>query len=172
MLTSGGFYARGYFITCNMSTEENKAETEQIKLKRVLSKWETSAYIICVVIGSGIFVSPKPVLEYGGSPAAALAIWTFTGCEYGAKTNPEPLIKPLYIFRIHCPAQRTDLHRVGVDISRERLRLCLHQGRLWSLCSVSLQLGIHLLRECGQGSGGHYLQQILMLGHLPKLFST
>ena len=61
------------------------ANTEHIKLKRVLSKWETSAYIICVVIGSGIFVSPKAVLDYGGSPAAALAIWCFTGFKYLTK---------------------------------------------------------------------------------------
>lgn len=62
-----------------MSPERQETGTEPIKLKRILSKWETSAYIVCVVIGSGIFVSPKAVLEYGGSPGAALAIWAFTG---------------------------------------------------------------------------------------------
>ena len=50
-----------------------------IKLKRVVSKWEASAYIICIIIGSGIFVSPKKVLDLGGSPGGALIIWAFTG---------------------------------------------------------------------------------------------
>ena len=50
-----------------------------IKLKRVVSKWEASAYIICIIIGSGIFVSPKKVLALAGSPAGALFVWAFTG---------------------------------------------------------------------------------------------
>ena len=57
---------------------KNQAE-KCIKLKRVVSKWEASAYIICIIIGSGIFVSPKKVLDLGGSPGGALIIWAFTG---------------------------------------------------------------------------------------------
>ncbi len=52
---------------------------DSVKLKKVLSVWDATAYIVCTVVGAGIFVSPKNVLLYSGSPGAALAVWLFTG---------------------------------------------------------------------------------------------
>ncbi len=51
----------------------------ELKLKRVVSLWESVAFIVGTVIGSGIFVSPKGVLLHAGSPAAALGVWLVTG---------------------------------------------------------------------------------------------
>ena len=50
-----------------------------IKLRKVMSITDTSAYIICTVIGSGIFISPKGVLQNAGSPGMALVMWLVTG---------------------------------------------------------------------------------------------
>lgn len=54
-------------------------ESDQIKLKRMLSGWDGAASIICTVIGSGIFVSPKAVLANVGSPGMSLVIWVVSG---------------------------------------------------------------------------------------------
>ena len=46
----------------------------------------TTCYIIGLIIGSGIFITPKSVLVYVGSPGMALVIWASTGfvCMIGA----------------------------------------------------------------------------------------
>ncbi len=49
------------------------------RLRRVLGVWDASAYIICSIIGSGIFVSPKGVILRTGSSSTALAMWAATG---------------------------------------------------------------------------------------------
>ncbi len=56
-----------------------KKEQEAVRLKKVLSVWDILAYNVCSVVGAGIFVSPKNVLLFSGSPAAALIVWLGTG---------------------------------------------------------------------------------------------
>ena len=51
----------------------------EIRLKQVLGRWDATLYIICGIIGSGIFISPKGVLEQTGSGAMALLMWLVTG---------------------------------------------------------------------------------------------
>ena len=58
---------------------EEDSKTSAVRLPRVLSFWDISAYFICTVIGSGIFVSPKRVLEHSGSPGMAMIMWLVTG---------------------------------------------------------------------------------------------
>lgn len=52
---------------------------EKIELKKVMSVWDATLFIICVIIGSGIFISPKGVLEQTGSTGMALVMWFVTG---------------------------------------------------------------------------------------------
>ena len=52
---------------------------DKVRLKRVLSVVDATAIIVCTVIGAGIFVSPKAVLSFAGSPAAALGVWFVAG---------------------------------------------------------------------------------------------
>ena len=54
-------------------------DKDKVRLRRVLSVWDATACIVCTVIGAGIFVSPKAVLSFAGSPAAALGIWFAAG---------------------------------------------------------------------------------------------
>lgn len=51
----------------------------KVQLRRVLSAWDATLYIICSIIGSGIFISPKGVLLHTGSTGMALVMWFVTG---------------------------------------------------------------------------------------------
>lgn len=59
---------------------------DKIELKKTLGLFDGVSVIIGVIIGSGIFVSPKGVLLYSGSVGMALTIWGTTGllCLLGA----------------------------------------------------------------------------------------
>ena len=56
-----------------MTAEENT------KLKRQLGLLDGTSIIIGIIVGSGIFVSPKGVLQYSGSVGMSLIIWLFSG---------------------------------------------------------------------------------------------
>lgn len=58
--------------------EESSSETS-IRLKKELGFIEGVGVIIGCVIGSGIFVSPKGVLQYSGSIGASLTVWAASG---------------------------------------------------------------------------------------------
>ncbi|ELT89564.1 hypothetical protein CAPTEDRAFT_181312 [Capitella teleta] len=59
---------------------------DTIKLKRSVGLFSACGLIIGVIVGSGIFVSPKGVLSESGSVGMALVVWTLTGliCLVGA----------------------------------------------------------------------------------------
>lgn len=50
-----------------------------VKLKKELGLWDGVAIIVGIIVGAGIFVSPKGVLENSGSVGQALIIWIFSG---------------------------------------------------------------------------------------------
>lgn len=52
---------------------------EPVRLERRLGLWNGVAIIIGVIVGSGIFVSPKGVLIASGSVGAALIVWAICG---------------------------------------------------------------------------------------------
>ncbi|CAK9304950.1 unnamed protein product [Gordionus sp. m RMFG-2023] len=51
----------------------------KVSLKRRLTLLNSISLIAGSIIGSGIFVSPKSVLEHSGTPALALLIWFMCG---------------------------------------------------------------------------------------------
>lgn len=53
--------------------------TSGVKLKKELGLTEGIAIIVGIIVGSGIFVSPKGVLEYSGSIGVALIVWGVSG---------------------------------------------------------------------------------------------
>ncbi|XP_068236187.1 Y+L amino acid transporter 2-like [Palaemon carinicauda] len=61
----------------NRNAEQNSKEP--VKLKKELGLLEGVAMIVGIVIGSGIFVSPKGVIFYTGSVGLSLAVWAVSG---------------------------------------------------------------------------------------------
>lgn len=67
----------GGFSSSSSSLQAQPAESN--KLKQQLSLWDGISIVVGIIVGSGIFVSPKGVLLHAGSPGMALIIWTFSG---------------------------------------------------------------------------------------------
>ena len=65
--------------TGNLHRDGSKKEETTNKLKRELGLVDAVSIIVGIIVGSGIFVSPKGVLLHAGSPGMSLLVWTFSG---------------------------------------------------------------------------------------------
>lgn len=61
------------------SPDSNQKSDNTIRLKPKLGLIDGVGIIMGVIIGSGIFVSPKGVLQYSGSVGLATVIWILSG---------------------------------------------------------------------------------------------
>ena len=107
------------------SDEDGKGK---VRLKRVLSVVDATAVIVCTIIGAGIFVSPKNVLFYAGSPAAALGVWLSAGvvCSvFGKVPNVRLLRNPVTPNPF---STRSCIRRARTDPSSSWRRLHVRQG--------------------------------------------
>jgi len=62
-----------------LSDAEGMSGSAGVKLKRELGLWNGVAIIVGIIVGAGIFVSPKGVLINSGSVGQALIVWVFSG---------------------------------------------------------------------------------------------
>lgn len=54
-------------------------ESQSVKFKKELGLLDGVAIIVGVIIGSGIFVAPKGVLQHSGSVGLSIIVWVFSG---------------------------------------------------------------------------------------------
>ena len=122
-------------------TSTNGSET---KLKRQLGLLDGASIIIGIIVGSGIFVSPKGVLQYSGSVGMSLIIWTLSGVlsMIGALCYAElgMGILELYFLRrkSFCTSDFTCNHFLAnrYHDSQVRRRLRVHQRSLRTLTGL------------------------------------
>ena len=63
-----------------LQQQKKMAEKESsTQLKRQLGLLDGASIIIGIIVGSGIFVSPKGVLLYAGSVGLSLTVWAVSG---------------------------------------------------------------------------------------------
>lgn len=55
------------------------ADETAVELKKELGLMDGVAIIVGVIIGAGIFVSPKGVLQHSGSIGQAIIVWILSG---------------------------------------------------------------------------------------------
>ncbi|XP_042221942.1 Y+L amino acid transporter 2-like [Homarus americanus] len=61
------------------TTTSGPSPDTDVNLKKVLGLWDGVGFIVGTMIGSGIFVSPKTVVQYTGSVGMSLVVWVATG---------------------------------------------------------------------------------------------
>ena len=59
--------------------DSDNSDNNSPKLKRELTLIDGASMIIGIIVGSGIFVSPKGVLLYAGSVGLSCAVWALSG---------------------------------------------------------------------------------------------
>lgn len=52
---------------------------ERVAMKRQLGLFDGVAMIVGSIVGSGIFISPRGVLQSAGSPAVSIIVWVLCG---------------------------------------------------------------------------------------------
>lgn len=63
----------------NNDVSSSASTSSGVKMKKELSLLDGVAIIVGVIIGSGIFVSPKGVLKFAGSVGQAIIVWVISG---------------------------------------------------------------------------------------------
>lgn len=54
-------------------------ESDRVQLKKRLRLIDAIGIMVGIIVGSGIFISPKGVLIYAGSPGLGIIVWILSG---------------------------------------------------------------------------------------------
>lgn len=73
-------FAAGTSKECQPLQDDSGPSSQNgVKMQKQLGVWDGIAIIVGIIVGSGIFVSPKGVLMYSGSVGQALIVWVLSG---------------------------------------------------------------------------------------------
>lgn len=62
-----------------VNSADTKDEKEKVQLKRELGLFSAVNFILAIMIGSGIFISPASALQYSGSVGMCIVVWIACG---------------------------------------------------------------------------------------------
>lgn len=62
-----------------VKNDKEPSEDDRVVMKKELGLLEGCAIILGIIFGSGIFISPKGVIQEVNSPGASIVIWTLCG---------------------------------------------------------------------------------------------
>jgi len=84
----------------NNSAADSGSQGSGVKLKKQIGLLDGVAIIVGVIVGSGIFVSPKGVLKHSGSRERGpeLIPRNHCNCGYGDTTTPANHQRPVCVF--------------------------------------------------------------------------
>jgi amino acid permease len=54
-------------------------QQKEVQMEKTVNLWAGWSVIVGAIIGSGIFASPGPVIQYSGSTGASLIVWIIGG---------------------------------------------------------------------------------------------
>lgn len=133
--------------TCPTKSQDAGGKSENgVELKKELGLWDGVAIIVGVIIGAGIFVSPKGVLLHSSSIGQALIVWILSGvlsmvgalC-YAELGNYVPAVNVLLTARGNTLNDIDQCFRY--NDSKIGWRLCIYWRCVWPVARLSLSLG-------------------------------
>ena len=94
--------SRQVLVDASDVCKDGKGVGEKTRLKKQLGLMEGVSIILGIIIGSGIFVSPKGVLREAGSIGLSLVVWGLCGFLSHARSSATPIMPTLGRLLGHC----------------------------------------------------------------------
>jgi len=75
------------------NSRSHKTERPVVELKRDLGLWSAVAIVVGTVIGSGIFLVPRTMIQRVGTPELVFVVWVVGGLLSQGRAREKPAAK-------------------------------------------------------------------------------